>query len=382
MRPPTRPASPRPPTGLPSDLKSFEIASLMRQGEALLAAGQFGKAVKAGREVLKRDPAHAGALVLLGRAAQKTGASEVAVSLFTRVLAADAGNAAAHAGLGDTQAAAHDWAAAVASFRRATALSPKAAGYQASLGAALIALGQRDAAAASFRRAIALEPRNKLAGYMLGGLEGSGGDVQASYVRAMFDGYAPHFEQHLVERLQYRIPWVLAEAVVTEHPAPFAAGLDLGCGTGLVGDALGREEAPVLDGIDLSPKMVEITRGKGRYRAVYEGDIVAAMGRPEVRGAGYDLVIAADVFIYVGALEAVFARVAEILAPDGLLAFSLEHIDGDGFAIQASSRYAHGSGYTARLAAASGFAPVLSRQVPLRQESGRDIPGRVEVWRR
>ena len=382
MRPPSRPAPSRPPPGLPSDLKSFEIASLMKQGEALLAAGQFGKTVKAGQEVLKRDPAHTGALVLLGRAAQKTGANEVAVSLFTRVLATDDGNASAHAGLGDAQAAAHDWTAAAASYRRATALSPKISGYHASLGAALIALGQRDAAAASFRRAMALDPRNKLAGYMLGGLEGGAGEVQATYVRAMFDGYAPHFEQHLVERLQYRIPWVLAEAVAAEHTAPFAAGLDLGCGTGLVGDALKREEAPVLDGIDLSPKMVEITRGKGRYRAVYEGDIVAVMGRPDVRDAGYDLVVAADVFIYVGALEAVFARLAEIMVPGGLVAFSLEHMAGDDFAIQASSRYAHGPGYTARLARANGFAPVINRQLPLRQESGRDIPGRIEVWRR
>ena len=124
----------------------------------------------------------------------------MAVSLFTRVLASDARNAAAHAGLGDAQAAAGDWAAAAASYRRASALSPKAASYHTSLGAALIALGQRDAAAASFRQACALDPRNKLAGYMLAGLEDSGGDAQASYVRAMFDGYAPHFEQHLVER--------------------------------------------------------------------------------------------------------------------------------------------------------------------------------------
>jgi len=136
MRPPSRPTPPRSPTGLPSDLKSFEVANLMKQGEALLAAGQFGRAVRAGQEVLKRAPEHAGALVLLGRAAQKTGANDVAVSLFSRVLAQDDRNAAAHAGLGDTQAAARDWTAAAASFRRAATLAPKIAGYHASLGAA------------------------------------------------------------------------------------------------------------------------------------------------------------------------------------------------------------------------------------------------------
>ena len=373
---------PRKSAGLPNDLKAFEVASLLQQTQAFFATGQFGKAGRAAQDVLKRDADNSTALLILGKIAQKTGANDVAVKLFSRILARDDRNAAAQAGLGDTQTANRDWAAAAASYKRAVSLSPKDPNLHTSLGAALIALGRREEATASFQRAKTLDPSHRLASYMLGGLDGHTEAVQADYVKAIFDGYASYFEKHLTETLHYRIPWIIADAVVAEHATPFSAVLDLGCGTGLIGDALSREQAPVIDGVDLSPKMVAITRGKGRYREVYEGDIVQTMAKPEVGGAGYDLIAAADVFIYVGALEAVFAKVQEILQPEGLFAFSLEHSDEDGFAIQASSRYAHGARYTADLAQRSGFAPVLNKLVPLRQESGRDIPGRVEIWRK
>lgn len=376
------PFSSSPRSTLPGDVRDFEIASLMQQAQGLFAAGQYGKAARAAEDVLKRNADDPAALVLLAKIAHRTGASEVAANLYGRVLKANDRNAAAHAGLGDVQASGRNWSAAVDSYGRAAALEPKLAQHHASLGAAQIALGQRDAAAASFRRAKAIDPGHKLASYMLDGLDGGGGAVQANYVRAMFDGYAHIFEKHLVETLQYRIPWVIAEAVTALNPAPFAAVLDLGCGTGLVGDALGPTRAPIVDGVDLSPKMVEETRRKGRYRTLLADDIVHAMDRPGLRSAGYDLVTAADVFIYVGALDEVFPRVRDLLPPGGLFAFSLEHTESDGYEIQASSRYAHGEGYTARLAAETGFVLEIRQQVALRQESKRDIPGRVEVWRR
>jgi len=376
-----RPPAPRRRT-LPGDVRAFELASLIQQAQGLFAAGQYGKAARAAEEACRRSPDEPAALIVLARIAHRTGATEVAANLYGRVLKADARNAAAHAGLGDVQASRRNWAAAVESFARATSLDPTQARYCAGLGAAQIALGRRDEAAASFRRAKAIDPNHKLASYMLDGLDGGGGAVQANYVRAMFDGYAHAFEKHLVETLQYRIPWVIADAVIALHPDPFAAALDLGCGTGLVGDALTAAQVPVIDGIDLSPRMIEETRKKGRYRSLHVDDIVQAMDRPEVRSAGYDLLVAADVFIYVGDLQAVFARAREVLPHGGLFAFSLEHGEADGFAIQASSRYAHGEGYTAGLAGQAGFVLATKRHVALRQESKVDIAGRIEIWRR
>lgn len=376
------PRAPQRPTRLPADVRAFEIASLLQQARSFYAAGQLGKAARAAEEACKRNPDEPTALLLLARIAHRTRSPEVAAELYGRVLDADARNAAAHAGLGDVRASGRNWQAAAESFARAAELDPGQAQHFASLGAAQIALGQREAAAASFGRAKAIDPGHKLASYMLEGLDGGGGAVQANFVRAMFDGYAPAFEKHLVETLQYRIPWLIADAVSALHPAPFAAVFDLGCGTGLVGDALGAARAPVIDGVDLSPKMIEETRKKGRYRELLVDDIVQAMERQTARHARYELLVAADVFIYVGDLDPVFAAARGVLAPDALFAFSLEHAEDEGFAIQASSRYAHGVAYTAGLAELNGFTLASTQQVPLRREGREDVPGRVEIWRR
>jgi SAM-dependent methyltransferase len=42
------------------------------------------------------------------------------------------------------------------------------------------------------------------------------------------------------------------------------------------------------------------------------------------RGAQYDLALAADVFVYVNDLAPVFAEVARVLRPGGILAFTVE----------------------------------------------------------
>ncbi len=91
-----------------------------------------------------------------------------------------------------------------------------------------------------------------------------------SYVRTLFDQYAPRFDRAL-EDLGYRAPALLREAVAAARPR-FGAMFDLGCGTGLAGVAF-RPHVDRLVGVDLSSKMVEEARRKGVYDALEVGDI-------------------------------------------------------------------------------------------------------------
>ena len=52
-----------------------------------------------------------------------------------------------------------------------------------------------------------------------------------------------------------------------------------------------------------------------------------------------DLVIAADVFVYLGELSAVFAQSARVLKPEGLLAFTVQSHAGDGVIVGELSGY-------------------------------------------
>jgi predicted TPR repeat methyltransferase len=153
--------------------------------------------------------------------------------------------------------------------------------------------------------------------------------------------------------------------------------LDLGCGTGLAGAAL-RACARELIGVDLSPRMIQRSRERATYDELLCEDLHAVLARLR----GVDLIVAADVFIYVGALETTFASCAGALRPGGLLAFSVERSDRADVVFHANLRFAHSDAYIRRLASEHGFAISRAEPTVLRVEDGTPIDGMLYVLRR
>src|SRR5215203_6026124 len=235
-------------------------------------------------------------------------------------------------------------------------LVPRFAPAHALLGRARLALGERDAAIAALRRAVAIEPEDALGVGLdlarLGALAPEAA-ISPGYVRALFDDYAPRFDKHLVRNLNYRGPELIHAAVhraATDlvRPARFARMLDLGCGTGFVGRAFA-DHADLIEGIDLSPGMLAQARKTRAYAALHEGELVTALRRfPD---DAFDLVTAADVLVYISALEPVFGEVRRVVAPRGLFAFTVEACAGADVLLGDGGRYAHSRAYLRRLAA-------------------------------
>ena len=204
-----------------------------------------------------------------------------------------------------------------------------------------------------------------------------------SYVEALFDQYAPQFEQSLVERLGYRVPEML-DALVNQEMAElgidrFARALDLGCGTGLMGRQL-RSKVAFLEGIDVSAAMIAETARKGIYDSLQKAELVAALS---ARRSDADLVTAADVFIYCGALPPVLAALVPALQPGGLLAFSLETHEGpEPLFLRPSLRYAHGLEATRDALVVAGLEILRFETAVLRQDRGAPITGMLIVARR
>lgn len=69
--------------------------------------------------------------------------------------------------------------------------------------------------------------------------------------------------------------------------------LDAGCGTGLVGQELGSKCDATIDGIDLSPDMLDQARQKGVYRNLDAADLTT---RLDIADDRYDGVISVGVF--------------------------------------------------------------------------------------
>lgn len=204
-----------------------------------------------------------------------------------------------------------------------------------------------------------------------------------SYVEALFDQYAPQFERALVDRLGYRVPEMLDDLVQSEMARlgieGFARALDLGCGTGLMGERL-RAKSAYLEGIDISAAMIAETARKGIYDSLQKAELVATLN---ARRADADLVTAADVFIYCGALQPILTALVPALQPGGLVAFSLEAHDGpEPIFLRPSLRYAHGVDATRDALVLAGLEILRFESAVLRFDRGAPITGMLIVVRK
>ncbi|MHA6731534.1 methyltransferase [Devosia sp. A369] len=213
---------------------------------------------------------------------------------------------------------------------------------------------------------------------------GRAGDGTAvSYVEALFDQYAPQFETALMDRLGYQVPERLDDLLIEEMVrlgiASFAHALDLGCGTGLMGARL-RHKVSLLEGIDLSAAMIAETARKGIYDRLEKAELVSFLAD---HLAANDLVTAADVFIYCGALPPVLAAVVPAMQPGGLLAFSLEAHDGEeAVFLRPSLRYAHGANAAQQALVDAGLEVLRFELATLRQDRGAPIRGMLVIARK
>jgi predicted TPR repeat methyltransferase len=160
--------------------------------------------------------------------------------------------------------------------------------------------------------------------------------------------------------------------------------LDLGCGTGLCGRAL-RQHLAVghLEGIDLSATMARAAQDSGAYDAVTTGDMVQTLRSSPRR---VDLVLAADVFIYLGDLQPVFEALRGVLVPGGWLCFSVETMSDaettahpEGWCLRPSLRYAQSPAYLKQLCQHNGWRWAGWRPFDLRLDQGQALAGAV-AW--
>ncbi|MBS3847678.1 methyltransferase domain-containing protein [Devosia sp. BSSL-BM10] len=268
---------------------------------------------------------------------------------------------------------------AKALFEQALGLRPKESAAWRGLGKAQLDLGETDLARQSFATALAIVPYDRYAAHMLAALSGQADRRAAGYVADLFDTYADQFDGHLTDTLGYRIPQVIADLLADR--GPFKTMLDLGCGTGLVGATLANV-VTTMDGIDIAPKMTRKAHERGIYRHLRTGDTRDILATDNALAGPYDLVTAADVFVYVGPLEATFASVAKILGAKGLFVFSVEDEPGEEIVLRSSGRFAHPQRYVERQADNHGFAIRERLSHPIRQERDRPIPGMLYLMTR
>jgi predicted TPR repeat methyltransferase len=304
---------------------------------ALLAAGDTGEAVRAARETALINPSVARAASSLGEALRVAGNLPTAIGEFQRALRLDPSLDFARIGLG------HAWLDAGEPER------------------ALEIYAQIENASDELRNAIAQA-------------EAARGQARSDprYVRHLFDQFSADYDARMRGQLGYRGPEILRElSSFLLPPRSDLAILDLGCGTGLAGMAF-EDMAAHLDGIDLSPAMIEKSRALGIYDRLVVGDIESGLAAFDRR---YDLILAADTVVYLGDLARLFDAVAAHLSGDGLFLFTAESTQGEGFELGPKRRWRHSEAYLRAQAQKAGMDVAGLMAASPRTEAGVPVDG-------
>lgn len=254
---------------------------------------------------------------------------------------------------------------AIGEFQRALRLDHEYADARLALGRAWLAAGEPQKALQAFARLDGADALIASARAMLARPRSDAG-----YVRHLFDQFAADYDARMISQLGYAAPRILRElADLVMAGRDGLDILDLGCGTGLTGIAF-KDLARRLDGIDLSPVMIEKARARGIYDSLAVSDIESAEGESR-----YDLLLAADTLVYLGDLTQIFAVAAGSLRAGGFFLFTVESKAGEGFELGPKRRWRHGESYLRHEAAHAGFAVAGLVACAPRAEAGQKVEG-------
>ena len=267
---------------------------------------------------------------------------------------------------------------AMTAYHKAILLAPQSLDAYRNLGQSLVVGGRHAEALEVYRQWQLQDPHDSAIAHMIAALEGGPSPERASdnYVQNTFDRFASSFEDVLTD-LGYRAPQECGEVVAAllGQPSASLAVLDAGCGTGLCAPIL-LPYARVLDGVDLSPKMLEQAALRGSYRKLDEAELSAWLA---AHPASYELIVSADTLCYFGALGEVVANAAAALLPGGHLVFTLEETrDAEAapqFKLHPHGRYSHTEAYARSVLEQAGMTVLDVRRTTLRMEGDVAVAG-------
>ena len=121
------------------------------------------------------------------------------------------------------------------------------------------------------------------------------------WVRTYEETVQDEMDLHLLDHLR-RVDWTASPLV-----------LDLACGTGRIGAWLRERCAAAIDGIDITPEMLEVAANKGVYRTLRLGDVTNT-GLPE---ESYELCIQSLADEHLPELEPLYCEVSRITKSGG-----------------------------------------------------------------
>ena len=335
--------------------RSTPLTNVVAQAQSLIERGEPERAAELLRGLIARGRGGPLARITLGRALSAAGDAAAALAVLRDACALTPGVAEAALALGQALLAAGHLPTAIAELERALRLAPDHDGARYALGCAWLEAGEGKRACEILREILTTSRFAPLAAAKLGEAARLAASPRspAGYVRHLFDQFSADYDRHMVMELSYCAPAILRRlADVLLAPSEGALTiLDLGCGTGLAGQCF-KDLALRLDGVDLSPRMIAKARERGIYDALEVADLESTLA---AAGASYDLMLAADTFVYLGELGPALAGAQRRLNRQGHLLFTVEKITRGLYELGEKRRYRHSEAYMREEAERAGL---------------------------
>jgi predicted TPR repeat methyltransferase len=342
-----------------------------QKAQLLHQEGRLDQAIYHYKECLKQDPVNIEAFHNLGIIFLERREPAVALKYFLRLLQL-APDFDTYYNLGVIYMDLGRTNDAIQYFNAALNKNPNHIATYINLGAIYLKAEDYIKAAEHYQRVLKLQPNNKEIAYILNAISQKQIPERApkEYIQSLFDQYAPYFDKHLTEALDYKVPELLYKAVTAETKKVELNILDLGCGTGLVGEKF-RPIAKKLIGVDIAEKMIAVAKQKNIYDKLDIIDLYKALQKYH----GLDLIIAADTFVYIGKLDKIFYASKNALSSNGLFAFTTEKTEKYPYELQKSARFAHHNKYITELAKKNNFRVLRSDNIILRKQKNKSVEG-------
>ena len=331
------------------------------------------------RRVIDINPNFATAYGNLGIALKELQLYQEAVAYLWKAIELQPNNAHHYQNLGNTYRHLKNYREAVSMYSKSLELKPFDADAYRKLSRTFYLMGEVEQCVDVLKQWLSHDSENPTALHLIAAYTRTNAPPRASdaYVRETFDSFAMSFDG-VLKRLDYQAPFLVQHALQQVNPdANNWTLLDAGCGTGLCG-ALVKKLVKRLDGVDLSPKMLERAQERGIYDGLFEAELTAFFLQAK---SAYNAIICADTFCYFGDLTDAMHAAASALMPEGWFIFTLEKLEetekGEDFRLNLHGRYSHTEAYISKTLIDAGFRIHCIETAALRKEGYDKVAGLV-----
>jgi len=241
--------------------------------------------------------------------------------------------------------------------------------------------GERKSAIDIYQNCLLIYPEDDISKIALStlGIGAIPNRIPDTILQHIFDKNAHLYEENMLS-LDYTSHEKVSEAVLSFKSTSDGEMiiLDMGCGTGLLGQIL-KPHNVIIQGVDISKKMLEIARSKNIYDMLFCEEILSFIENTIV---SYDIVAASNTVMYFGNLVDLLKPLTTILKKGGLFVFDYELFVGDGFDLHTGGRYSHSPEYVKKSLLNNGFFIKSSNEFIMREQAGKPVSANLLVAER